>query len=233
MRDYDRTPVVQVVLLPSVEDLVHGLAKKVVYGSPQIKAAGGGGVVWYTAVRQRHQWVCDTVRRARAGRRATWCAGRGGVQRQWRNVACTCRAAVVYPRFTRSQERRGWGSSWVCRTARHSLWCAVCEEWEGVRTIGTGRERAAHAVGAVSAAPLLRCSACDCQEWPWPRSAHLSERRGTVIPPPSNHRRARHTRCEGATWIGKIIFMQRRIGHNRPPPDASDVRNRVRNRPPC
>ena len=35
---------VQVVLLPSVEDLVHGLAKKVVYGSPQIKAAGGGGL---------------------------------------------------------------------------------------------------------------------------------------------------------------------------------------------
>lgn len=43
MRDYDRTPVVQVVLLPSVEDLVHGMVKKVVCGSPQIKAAGGGG----------------------------------------------------------------------------------------------------------------------------------------------------------------------------------------------
>ena len=158
--------------------------------------------MWYTAVRQRHQWVCDTVRRARAGRRATWCAGRGGVQRQWRNVACTCRAAVVYPRFTRSQERRGWGSSWVCRTARHSLWCAVCEEWEGVRTIGTGRERAAHAVGAVSAAPLLRCSACDCQEWPWPRSAHLSERRGTVIPPPlqSQARTAHALRGRNVDW---------------------------------
>lgn len=96
---------VQVVLLPSVEDLVHGMVKKVVCGSPQIKAAGGGGGVHSspaaTSVGVRHSAPCKGWQE---GYMVRW-AGEGAatVEERGMHVSCCSGASQIRP-----QPRAAW-----------------------------------------------------------------------------------------------------------------------------